>query len=114
MKALALMVLLFSLAGVPPMLGFIGKFYVLKAAIDAHMYWLALLAVIASVIGAVYHIRIVYLMYFGKENEGLDTGPMGVMPWVMLMGSAAITLLGIINLFGVEGLAQAAAMSLVQ
>ncbi len=114
MKALALMVLLFSLAGVPPMLGFIGKFYVLKAAIDAHMYWLALLAVIASVIGAVYYIRIVYLMYFGKENEGLDTGPMGVMPWVMLMGSAAITLLGIINLFGVEGLAQAAAMSLVQ
>lgn len=114
LKALALLVLMFSLAGVPPMLGFVAKFYVLKAAIDANMTWLAILAVIASVIGAVYYIRIVYFMYFGSKTEGLDTGNMGAMPWVMLMGSAVITVVGIINLFGVEGLAQAAAMTLVK
>ena len=62
----ALAVLLFSLAGVPPLVGFFGKFYVLKAAVDAGLVWLAVAGVVASVIGAFYYLRIVYLMYFGE------------------------------------------------
>jgi NADH-quinone oxidoreductase subunit N len=62
-KALAMLILLFSLAGVPPMLGFFGKFYVLRAAYDAGLAWLAVAGVIASVIGAFYYLRIVYYMY---------------------------------------------------
>ena len=65
-RALALAVLLFSLAGVPPLVGFFGKFYVLKAAVDAGLVWLAVAGVVASVIGAYYYLRIVYLMYFGE------------------------------------------------
>ena len=113
LKAFAVLILMFSLAGIPPMIGFFAKFYVLKAAIEANMTWLAIAAVVASVIGAFYYLRIVFYMYFGEENEGLDTGNMGAMPWVMLMGSAAVMVLGVINLFGIEGLAQAAAVSLV-
>ena len=73
LKALAVLVLMFSLAGVPPMLGFFGKFYVLKAAVDAGMGWLAVAGVIASVVGAFYYLRIVYYMYFGAEQAGAES-----------------------------------------
>ena len=112
LKALAMLVLLFSLAGVPPMLGFFGKFYVLRAAVDAGMIWLAVAGAVASVIGAFYYLRIVFFMYFGKENEGADTA-MAPAQWVMLVAVAAVMLLGIVNLFGIEPAAQLAAQSLV-
>ncbi|MBE1284838.1 MAG: NADH-quinone oxidoreductase subunit NuoN [Rhodobacteraceae bacterium] len=111
-KALAMLVLLFSLAGVPPMLGFFGKLYVLRAAYDAGLAWLAIAGVIASVIGAFYYLRIVYYMYFGDEGEELDSNNQPIL-WGFLMASAAVMLLGIINMFGVEGAAAAAAATLV-
>ncbi|MYG25366.1 MAG: NADH-quinone oxidoreductase subunit NuoN, partial [Boseongicola sp. SB0677_bin_26] len=73
-RALAMLVLLFSLAGVPPLVGFFAKYSVLLAAVDAGLAWLAVLGVIASVIGAFYYIRIVYIMYFGDEESELDAG----------------------------------------
>ncbi len=112
LKAMAVLVLMFSLAGVPPLVGFFGKFYVLRAAYDAGLGWLAVAGVIASVIGAFYYLRIVYYMYFGEDKEGLDTG-MNPVLWGFLMASAGVMLLGVINLFGVEGVAAAAAATLV-
>ena len=113
-KALAMLVLLFSLAGVPPMVGFFGKLYVLRAAFDAGLAWLAIAGVIASVIGAFYYLRIVFYMYFGEEQEiGLDVSKSPVMSSV-LMASAIIMVVGVANLFGLEGLAAAAAQTLVQ
>ena len=111
-KALAVLVLMFSLAGVPPMVGFFGKFYVLKAAYDAGLIWLAVLGVIASVIGAFYYLRIVYYMYFGEEGEALDKNRSPIL-WGFLMASAAVMLIGVVNLFGIEGVAAAAAATLV-
>ncbi|WP_420858413.1 NADH-quinone oxidoreductase subunit NuoN [Marivivens marinus] len=112
LKALAMLVLMFSLAGVPPMVGFFGKLYVLQAAVDAGMAWLAVAGVIASVIGAFYYLRIVYYMYFGSDGDGVETrmSPVG---WTMLMASALIMVVGVVNLFGIEPLAAAAAGSLV-
>ena len=112
-KALAVLLLMFSLAGVPPLVGFFGKFYVLKAAVDAGMTWLAVAGAVASVIGAFYYLRIVFYMYFGKDSEPLDTR-MAPAQWALMMGSAAIMLLGIVNLFGLEPLAAAAADALVR
>jgi NADH-quinone oxidoreductase subunit N len=112
LKAIAMLVLLFSLAGVPPMVGFFGKFAVLNAAVSAGLTWLAVLGVIASVIGAFYYLRIVYFMYFGAESDGVET-PMSPAAWVALMGSALIMVLGVVNLFGVEAAAAAAAQALV-
>jgi NADH-quinone oxidoreductase subunit N len=95
------------------MLGFFGKFYVLRAAYDAGLIWLAVAGVIASVIGAYYYLRIVYYMYFGDEaKEGLDGGKSTVL-WGFLMGSAIVMVVGIVNMFGVESAAQAAAAALV-
>ena len=112
-KALAVLVLFFSMAGVPPLVGFFAKFYVLQAAVGAGMTWLAVLAAIASVIGAYYYLRIVFYMYFGEEGEVLD-GAMPRVSWLFLMGSALAMVFGIVNLFGVEGLAGTAAASLVR
>ena len=111
-KALAMLVLLFSLAGVPPMVGFFGKLYVLNAVVQSGLTWLAVAGVIASVIGAFYYLRLVYFMYFGDEGEPLET-PMSPAAWVMLVGAAAVMLLGVVNLFGIEGAAAAAAAALV-
>ena len=112
-KALAILVLMFSLAGVPPLVGFFGKYAVLLAAVDAGMVWLAIAGVIASVIGAYYYLRIVYLMYFGDDREGLD-GQMGTAAYIGLVGCAALMLLGVINLFGLEAPAAAAAEVLLR
>jgi NADH-quinone oxidoreductase subunit N len=86
---------------------------VLQAAVDADMTWLALAGAVASVIGAFYYLRIVFFMYFGKENDGIDTN-MGAVQWVMLMGVAVIMVVGIVNLFGIEPVAAMAAEALVR
>ncbi|TVP71983.1 MAG: NADH-quinone oxidoreductase subunit NuoN [Rhodobacteraceae bacterium] len=113
LRALALLVLMFSLAGVPPLVGFFGKFYVLWAAVNAGLTWLAVAGVIASVIGAFYYLRIVYYMYFGDEIEPLDHVRAPVQS-TLLVASAAVMVLGVINLFGIEGAAELAAAALVR
>ena len=113
LPAMVLLILMFSMAGVPPMLGFFAKFTVLKAAVDADMAWLALAGVVASVIAAFYYLRIVFYMYFGAETEPVEVRAGGV-AWGMMVGAAAITVLGVINLFGIEGAAALAAQTLVR
>ncbi|MBN2905565.1 MAG: NADH-quinone oxidoreductase subunit NuoN [Rhodobacteraceae bacterium] len=113
LKALAMLVLLFSLAGVPPMVGFFGKFYVVKAAVDAGLIWLAVAGVIASVVGAFYYLRIVFYMYFGEQGDPQLNGTMPPVLWGVMMASAFAMVAGVVNLFGVEGLALSAAATLV-
>ena len=62
---------MFSLAGVPPLAGFFGKFYIFMAAINAELYTLAILGVLTSVVGSYYYLRIVKLMYFDEAAEPL-------------------------------------------
>ena len=112
-KALALLVLLFSLAGVPPMLGFFAKLGVWLAAVDAGLIWLVVASAVASAIGAYYYLRIVYFMYFGDDKGDVLDGGKSPVLWAFLMGSAAVMVLGVVNLFGIEGAAEAAAMALV-
>ena len=75
MMALAMAILMFSLAGIPPLAGFIGKLYVFKAAIDAGLIWFAVVGVVLSVVGAYYYLRIVKLMYFDEPAEAFDPRP---------------------------------------
>ena len=70
--ALALAIFMFSMAGIPPLAGFFAKFYVFLAAIDAGLYGLAVIGVLASVVGAYYYLRIVKLMYFDEPAAGFD------------------------------------------
>ena len=112
LKALCVAALMFSMAGVPPLVGFFGKFYVLRAAYEANMAWLAVAGVVASVIGAFYYIRIVYFIYFGEAGEPLDANPVRRLH-IILVISAALMIAGtFFSLFGIETLAQIAADSL--
>src|SRR5512147_2743142 len=67
--------LLFSLAGIPPLAGFFAKFYVFLAAIKAGLYLLAVVGVLTSVVGAYYYLAIVKLMYFDEPSERFEPMP---------------------------------------
>ena len=111
-QTLFLTILLFSLAGIPPLAGFFGKFFIFNAAINAGLSWLAIIGGIASVIAAFYYLRIVYLMYFGLSSDPL-TGKMPIAHWIILSGSALLMFIGIINLYGLEKPSFLAATSLI-
>ena len=111
-QTLFLTILLFSLAGIPPLAGFFGKFFIFNAAINAGLSWLAVIGGIASVIAAFYYLRIVYLMYFGLSTDPLS-GKMPTAHWIILSGSALLMLIGIINLYGLEKPSFLAATSLI-
>lgn len=67
--ALLMAVFMFSLAGIPPLAGFFGKFYVLMATLEAGLTGLAVIGVLTSVIGAYYYLRVVKVMYFDAERD---------------------------------------------
>ena len=67
--ALMMLILMFSMAGVPPFVGFWAKLSVLKEVVAADMVWLAVVAVIFSIIGAFYYLRMIRLMYFDKPTD---------------------------------------------
>jgi len=73
--AFFLAMLLFSMAGVPPLAGFFAKFYVFLAAIKAGLYILAVIGVLASVVGAYYYLAIIKVMYFDEPVEGFYAMP---------------------------------------
>ena len=64
--------MMFSMAGIPPLAGFFAKFYVFNAAIHAHLYWLAVIGVLMSVVAAFYYLRIVKFMYFDESGRPFD------------------------------------------
>jgi NADH-quinone oxidoreductase subunit N len=73
--AAAIALFMFSLAGIPPLAGFLGKFYVFRAAIDAGLVWFAVVGVILSVVGAYYYLRIVKILYFDEPAAAFDPAP---------------------------------------
>ena len=82
--AAMMMLLMFSMAGVPPTVGFFAKLFVLDAVVSIDMVWLALYGVFFSIIGAFYYIRIVKIMYFDKPVDDTPLAPVGVDTQVLL------------------------------
>ncbi len=88
-------ILMFSMAGVPPFLGFWAKFAVLEAVVRADMVWLAVVAVLFAIIGAYYYLRIIKLMYFDKAEETTPLTSGTDMKLVMSVNGLAVLALGI-------------------
>jgi len=93
--AFMMLLVMFSLAGVPPTLGFYAKFVVIQAAVDAGFIWLAVVAVMTSLVGAFYYLRVVKLMYF---DDATDTAPIDARAdnrWVLSVNGLALLVFGI-------------------
>ena len=93
--AFIMLMLMFSMAGVPPAVGFYAKLSVLWAVVDAGYVWLAVVAVLFSLIGAFYYLRIVKLMYFDAPQDQTPIAPRTGMRWVLSLNGIAILLFGI-------------------
>ncbi|HEY1797898.1 MAG TPA: NADH-quinone oxidoreductase subunit NuoN [Stellaceae bacterium] len=108
--ALALAIFMFAMAGIPPTAGFFSKLYIFLAAIDAHLTGLAIIGVLASVVGAFYYLRVVKVMYFDEPQAAFDR----VAPELkgVLVVTAIVVLFFILFPDPLVGGAQAAAQSL--
>ena len=71
--SLSMLVILFSLSGIPPLAGFFAKFYIFKTVIEQSMYFLAIVGLLSTVIAAFYYLRIIKIIYFDKEKERYDS-----------------------------------------
>ena len=71
--SLSLLVILFSLAGIPPLAGFFAKFYIFKSVIEQSMYFLAIVGLLSTVVAAFYYLKIIKVIYFEKQKEKYDT-----------------------------------------
>jgi len=72
MLALSFLIILFSLAGIPPLAGFFAKFYIFMAVIESQMYALAIIGLVTTVISAFYYLRIIKIIYFDKPKEAFE------------------------------------------
>jgi NADH-quinone oxidoreductase subunit N len=95
--AFLMMLVMFSLAGVPPLFGFFGKLLVLQSAIDAGFLWLAVVGAVFAIIGLYYYLRVVKVMYFDAPVEGTDVRAQPDMPlrFVLSLNALALLALGI-------------------
>jgi len=93
--ALMMLILMFSMAGVPPTVGFYAKLAVLKAVVDIDMIWLAAVAVFFSVIGAFYYIRMVKVMYFDAAEDHEPLAPQFDLRLGLTANGLAVLLLGV-------------------
>ena len=73
MLSLSLLIILFSLAGIPPLAGFFAKFYIFKSVLQQSMYFLAIVGLLSTVVAAFYYLRLIKIMYFDKEKEKYDS-----------------------------------------
>jgi NADH-quinone oxidoreductase subunit N len=94
--AFVMLLMMFSLAGIPPTVGFYAKFAVLEAAVNANLTWLAVLAVVTSLFGAFYYLRIVKLMYFDEPVDATPITTYGGNRALLALNGLAVLLLGIV------------------
>ena len=112
MLALAMAMFMFSLAGIPPLFGFVPKFMVFTAAVEAHLTWLAAVAIATSVIGAYYYIMIVKLMYFDEPAPAFAATREPVGTGLILISALFVSPLGYLAWGSLDAATQTAAWSL--
>ena len=95
--AFIMLLVMASLAGIPPLFGFASKFLVLKAAVDAGMMWLAIAAILFAIIGAFYYLRVIKVMYFDapRDASALVLPPDVELRWLLSLNGVALFVLGI-------------------
>lgn len=96
LAAALMLVFMFSLTGIPPTAGFMGKFYVFLSAINAGYTWLVLVAVVFSAISAFFYLRIVMLMYMNEPKSSIELAPASGLTLAITFSTLAVLLMGIV------------------
>ena len=111
--AIIVTILMFSLIGMPPLLGFWGKFFAFTPAVDAGLWWLAVAALLASVIGAFYYLRIIKTVWIDEERTELVLAP-GIVRSFATVSAVLVAVLGILPFTAqpAQALIERAALSL--
>jgi NADH-quinone oxidoreductase subunit N len=94
--AFMMLILMFSLTGIPPTIGFYAKLAVIQATVNAGLVWLAVVAVLFSLIGAFYYLRVVKLMYFDDATDATPLAAGRDMRVLMSANGLAVLVLGIL------------------
>jgi len=94
--AALLSMFMFSLTGIPPFAGFIGKYYLFTSAVQSQMTWLAILGVLTSLLSAYYYLRVVVFMYFRDSAEAPEAGAPRLAMFSLILSAAGIILFGIL------------------
>ncbi|HUK56144.1 MAG TPA: NADH-quinone oxidoreductase subunit N [Nitrospiria bacterium] len=95
LTAFAMLIFMFSLAGIPPTAGFVAKFYIFMAAVNAHLTWLVVLGVVFTAVSAYFYLRVVMVMYMKEPDQAVQlVAPRGAVV-VLAVAAAAVLLLGI-------------------
>jgi len=97
MLSFCMTLLLLSMAGIPPLLGFFGKFYLLTAAIDQGFYWLALMGVLSTAIGVYFYLRPIVIMYMGEGQKASVDNDAYLTQSVALVMAMAMLIFGIFS-----------------
>ena len=92
-----MLIVMFSLAGVPPLFGFFAKLLVLQAAIQAGMLWLAIVGAVFAIVSAYYYLRVVKVMYFEKPEDDTKLAPSSDLSlrWVLSANALVLLVLGV-------------------
>ena len=93
---LVMAVFMFSMAGIPPTVGFMGKFYIFTAAIKSGFIWLAVIGVINSVISLYFYLRVIVYMYFKESDEAVPlSSPSPAIIAAVFLAATGVLLMGI-------------------
>ncbi|MGK9169631.1 NADH-quinone oxidoreductase subunit NuoN [Inquilinus limosus] len=109
--AFALVIMMFSMAGIPPLAGFFAKLYVFRAVIEQQFYILAVIGVLSSVVSAVYYLKIIRVMYFDEPKVAFDKPEGAAIPAILAVSTLFIVVFWLLPA-PLTGAAQAAAASL--
>jgi len=102
--------ILFSMAGIPPLVGFFGKWMVFAAAVEQGLFVLAVIGVVTSVVSAYYYVRVIKVMYFDEAVGSFDRVDGSLK--IVLAGALAVVVIGILFINPIQSRAMAAAASL--
>jgi len=95
LTAFAMLIFMFSLAGIPPTAGFVAKFYIFMAAVNAHLTWLVVLGVVFTAVSAYFYLRVVMVMYMKEPDEAVQLAAAPGVVMVLVVAAAVVLLLGI-------------------
>ncbi|MCC6227541.1 MAG: NADH-quinone oxidoreductase subunit N, partial [Microthrixaceae bacterium] len=94
LAAVSMAVFMISLMGIPPLIGFYAKYYVIVAAIEADMLWLAIAIVLMSALSAYFYLRVVFVMYFGQAPDASTSAPARTVATPLLNAALLIMVVG--------------------